>query len=127
MSKSFTGGLTSIIVPACDQRSFTQLCLQALFEHTRPPCELIVFDNESTDGTGLYLEGVRDSAPVPLTVIANGENLAFPRAINQGLRAARLRSEVLAECAGDGEAHALLGRLARPQGAGCISDNRPPG
>jgi glycosyltransferase involved in cell wall biosynthesis len=77
MSKSITGGLTSIIVPAFDQRSFTQFCLQALFEHTRPAWELIVVDNGSTDGTGLYLEGVRDAAPVPVTVIANGENRDF--------------------------------------------------
>ena len=40
---------------------------------------------------------------------------------------ARLWSEVLAECPGDQEARTLLGRLARPQGAGCVSDNRPPG
>ena len=89
MSAPSSNGLTSIIVPCCNQRGFTQLCLQALFRHTRPAWELIVVDNGSTDGTRRYLEGVRDAAPVPVTLIANRQNLGFPRAINQGLRAAR--------------------------------------
>jgi glycosyltransferase involved in cell wall biosynthesis len=89
MSAALTSGLTSIIIPCWNQRQFTQLCLQALLEHTRPAWELVVVDNGSTDGTGLYLEGVRDAARVPVTVIANGQNLGFPRAVNQGLQAAR--------------------------------------
>jgi glycosyltransferase involved in cell wall biosynthesis len=88
MSAAITGGLTSIIVPCCNQREFTQLCLQALFQQTRPEWELIVVDNGSTDGTGIYLEGVRDAARVPVTVIANDQNLGFPRAVNQGLQVA---------------------------------------
>jgi GT2 family glycosyltransferase len=32
---------------------------------------------------------VRDAAPVPVAIIANGQNLGFPRAVNQGLQAAR--------------------------------------
>jgi GT2 family glycosyltransferase len=82
-------GLASIIVPCCGQRAFTQLCIQALFRYTRTPWELIVVDNGSTDGTGAYLVGVRDAAAVPVTVIANRENLGFPRAINLGLHEAR--------------------------------------
>ncbi len=89
MSRDTRSGLTSIIVPCCNQRAFTQLCLRALFRHTRPDWELIVVDNGSTDGTGAYLEGVRDAAAVPVTLIANRENLEFPRAVNQGLREAR--------------------------------------
>ena len=63
MSPSIPSGLTSIIVPCCNQVEFTRLCVQALFRHTRPPWELIVVDNGSTDGTGDYLAGVRDAAP----------------------------------------------------------------
>ena len=57
--------------------------------HTRPPWELIVVDNGSTDGTGDYLAGLQDASPVPVTVIANGTNRGFPAAINQGLHEAR--------------------------------------
>ena len=88
MSSATANALTSIVIPCWNQREFTQLCLQALFSTLTRACELIVVDNGSTDGTGLYLAGVRDAAPVPVTVIANGQNLGFPRAINQGLQCA---------------------------------------
>ena len=81
--------LASIIIPCWNQLDFTRLCLTALARHTRPPWELIVIDNGSTDGTAAYLSGVRDVAPMPVTVISNSKNLGFPAAINQGLRAAR--------------------------------------
>ncbi len=55
----------------------------------RPPWELIVIDNGSTDGTGIYLAGVQDVVPVPVTVVSNAQNLGFPAAVNQGLKAAR--------------------------------------
>ncbi len=57
--------LTLIIIPCFNQLEFTRHCLRALFRNTRPPWELIVIDNGSTDGTGMYLAGVQDSAPVP--------------------------------------------------------------
>jgi glycosyltransferase involved in cell wall biosynthesis len=89
MNPSVPSGLTSIIVPCWNQREFTQLCLPALFRHTRPAWELIVIDNGSTDGTDLYLGGVRDAAAVPVTVIRNAQNRGYPAAINQGLELAR--------------------------------------
>jgi O-antigen biosynthesis protein len=67
---------------------FTLPCLQALFRFTRATWELIVIDYRSTDGTGLYLAGVRDDDAAPVTVIGIAENLGFPRAVNQGLQVA---------------------------------------
>ena len=81
--------LASIIIPCWNQLESTRLCLTALVRHTRPPWELIVIDNGSSDGTATYLAGVQDVAPVPVMVISNSNNLGFPAAINQGLRAAR--------------------------------------
>ena len=89
MSNSTIRGLSSIIVPCWNQLEFTQQCLAALKEHTRPSWELIVIDNGSTDGTALYLAGARDLAAVPVTVVSNTTNLGFPAAINQGLQLAR--------------------------------------
>ena len=82
-------GLASIIVPCWNQRGFTELCVQALFRHTRRPWELIVIDNGSTDDTAAYLAGVRDAANVPVTLVKNAQNRGFPAAINQGLQQAR--------------------------------------
>jgi glycosyltransferase involved in cell wall biosynthesis len=89
MSSSTIRGLSSIIVPCWNQLEFTQQCLAALKEHTRPAWELIAIDNGSTDGTALYLAGARDLAAVPVTVVSNTTNLGFPAAINQGLQLAR--------------------------------------
>jgi glycosyltransferase involved in cell wall biosynthesis len=89
MSANSIPGLTSIIVPCWNQLEFTRQCIVALKNHTRPPWELIVIDNGSTDGTGAYLSGVQDAAAVPVTVVANGENRGFPAAGNQGLQQAR--------------------------------------
>ena len=82
-------GLTSIIVPCWNQLEFTRQCFAALKSHTRPPWELIVIDNGSTDGTAHYLAGARDMAAVPMTVVTNATNVGFPAAINQGLQLAR--------------------------------------
>jgi GT2 family glycosyltransferase len=89
MSDSTVPGLTSIIVPCWNQVGFTQQCLAALMGRTRPPWELIIIDNGSTDGTAAYLAGIHDRAAVPVTVISNSSNLGFPAAINQGLQVAR--------------------------------------
>ena len=89
MSTDTVRGLTSVILPCWNQLEFTRQCIAALVRYTRPHWELIVIDNGSNDGTGVYLSGVQDAATVPVTVIANGENLGFPAAINQGLAAAR--------------------------------------
>ena len=63
--------IASIIIPCFNQLEFTRHCLPALFRLTRPPWELIVIDNGSTDGTGAYLAGVQDASTVPVTVITN--------------------------------------------------------
>src|ERR1700733_12481741 len=89
MSTSTVRGLSSIIILCWNHIEYTQQCIAALKEHTRPDWELIVIDNGSTDGTAIYLDGARDMAAVPVTVVTNATNLGFPAAINQGLQLAR--------------------------------------
>jgi glycosyltransferase involved in cell wall biosynthesis len=89
MSATSITGLASIVIPCWNQLEFTRQCIAALKTHTRPPWELIVADNGSTDGTGAYLAGVQDVAAVPVRVISNRENRGFPAAVNQGLQQAR--------------------------------------
>jgi O-antigen biosynthesis protein len=89
MSDHTLGGFASIIIPCWNQLEFTRKCIAALTRRTRPPWELIVVNNGSTDGTADYLAGVQDVSPLPVTIIANGTNRGFPTAINQGLQYAR--------------------------------------
>ncbi len=89
MNSHIQPALASIVVPCFNQLEFTQLCVQALFRHSRRTWELIVIDNGSTDDTAVYLAGVRDAASVPVTVVKNAQNRGFPAAVNQGLRQAQ--------------------------------------
>ena len=52
--------LVSIITAVHNQLDYTQKCLESIFTHTNIPFELIVVDNGSTDGTGDYLNALKD-------------------------------------------------------------------
>jgi len=47
--------LASIIILCCNQVEYTRQCLESVLRHTRPPYELVLVDNGSTDGTAEYL------------------------------------------------------------------------
>ena len=95
MNPSNPTALASIIVPCFNQLEFTQLCIPALFRHTRRPWELIVVDNGSTDDTAIYLAGVRDAASLPVTIVKNARNRGFPRRLT---RACGRREESTSSC-----------------------------
>jgi glycosyltransferase involved in cell wall biosynthesis len=80
--------LASVIVPCFDRLDLTRHCVAALMQHTRPPWELIVVDNGSTDGTAGFLRRVQDASAVPVTVVTSAANRGFCAAANQGLSAA---------------------------------------
>jgi GT2 family glycosyltransferase len=73
----------SVVVATRDNLPFLRLCLESVLAHTGRPCELVVVDNGSTDGTAAYLERLaeRNSS---LRVITNDENRGFAPACNQG-------------------------------------------
>ncbi len=83
--------LTSVIVPCWNALALTRVCLTRLARHTRGDCELVVVDNGSTDGTPEWLEAFarRPGALSAVRVLRNRRNLGYPRAMNQGLAAAR--------------------------------------
>lgn len=82
--------LASLILLCCNELAYTRLCLESVFRHTRPPFELILVDNGSTDGTGDYLRQIADQpGPERVEVIRNATNLGFPAGVNQGLAVAR--------------------------------------
>lgn len=86
-------GHASIIIPVYNQVHFTEGCLDSLeADSDRPPLEIIVIDNHSTDETKEYLASEKrrlcDPQDILLKVITNETNLGVAPAWNQGLTAA---------------------------------------
>ncbi|MBB6735838.1 glycosyltransferase [Cohnella zeiphila] len=75
---------TSIVILTRNQLALTQACIESIRRYTPPePYELIVVDNASNDGTVEWLKKQPD-----VRLIANRENVGFPRGCNQGMRQA---------------------------------------
>ena len=76
----------SVIIPVWNRCELTRDCLTALAKTTEGlSWELIVVDNNSTDGTQAFLSSLGGD----VQVIRNQENLGFAKACNQGAQAAR--------------------------------------
>lgn len=76
----------SIIIPVFNKLELTSQCLTTLASlTTMPEYEVIVVDNDSTDGTAEFLAALGGD----VQVIRNQENRGFAVACNQGAKAAR--------------------------------------
>lgn len=73
---------TSIIILTYNQLAYTKLCIESIKKLTPDNSyEIIVVDNNSTDGTVDWLKSQTD-----LKVILNSENKGFPAGCNQGIK-----------------------------------------
>jgi glycosyltransferase involved in cell wall biosynthesis/SAM-dependent methyltransferase len=87
MGNEPTDGLVSIIVLNWNNLRYLRRCVESVFAHTRPPFELIIVDNGSTDGSRRYLsELVRQHRNVK--VVLNERNIGAPAGRNCGLAVA---------------------------------------
>ena len=75
----------SIIVVNWNGKRYLEECLAALLAQTYSPCEIILVDNGSSDGS---VEFVAERFP-QVRIIENGENLGFAAGNNVAIRAAR--------------------------------------
>lgn len=76
--------LTSIIILTCNNLEYNKRCINSIRKYTkRGTFELIVVDNNSQDGTLVWLEKQQD-----VRIISNNINLGFPKGCNQGIKAA---------------------------------------
>jgi GT2 family glycosyltransferase len=79
------GAGVSVVIPNWNGRRWLPGCLGALAGQGRPPEEVIVVDNGSTDGSVAYL---RDEHP-GVRVVALATNTGFAHAVNRGIEHAR--------------------------------------
>jgi acetyltransferase-like isoleucine patch superfamily enzyme len=75
--------MLSICIPCYNKHELTLDCITAIRKHTQD-CEIIIVDNGSTPPIQQPYTGF-----IETTVIRNEENLGFPKAINQGIKAAK--------------------------------------
>jgi GT2 family glycosyltransferase len=111
----------AIVVVTRDNLPFLRLCLESVLAGTERPFELIVVDNDSSDGTAEYLAGLAERNP-NVRPISNDSNRGFAPASNQGASVAR--GEVLVLLNDDtavtpGWLGRLTAHLERP-GAGMV-------
>lgn len=72
---------TSIVILTFNQLTHTINCIDSIRKYTdKETYEIIVVDNNSTDGTVEWLKKQED-----IKVILNNENLGFPKGCNQGM------------------------------------------
>lgn len=96
----------SVVVVNYNGRDFLKKCLDSVTKQTLKPCEIIVVDNGSNDGSQKM---VKEEFP-QILLIENENNLYYAKAMNQGIRKAkgkwilclnndvRLREDFLEEC-----------------------------
>lgn len=82
--------LTTLIIACHNQARFTRLCVEAVLRQTRPPFELVIVDNASTDETAGYLSSLAGRpGPERVEVLTGATNLGHPAACNLALQRAR--------------------------------------
>lgn len=75
---------TSIIILTYNKLNYTQECIESIRRYTEPGSyEIIVVDNQSSDGTVDWLSQQND-----IKCILNSSNLGFPKGCNQGIEIA---------------------------------------
>ena len=82
--------MISIIIPVFNQYETTLECVQGIRENTKD-CEIIIIDNGSIpsyDTNNRIFVNARELDKIPIHFIQNVNNLGFPVAINQGIKAA---------------------------------------
>ncbi|MFA7573736.1 MAG: glycosyltransferase, partial [Lutispora sp.] len=82
---------TSIIIETCNNLEHIKICIENVIKYTQKDTyEIIIIDNNSTDGT---VEWLKQQPNIKL--ILNDEILGFSKAYNQGIKAAKGGNDIL--------------------------------
>lgn len=77
----------SVVVPVYNGMPYLETLMESLFKQTMKNFEVIVVDDGSTDGTGAYLDGLKNDR-MSIKVI-HQENRKLPGALNRGFAEAK--------------------------------------
>lgn len=81
---------TDVIMPAWNNLKWTKQAVESFITRTdyeKTPYHLILLDNGSVDGTGIYFEELRKMYPERVKIIRNEVNNGWVDAVNQGVAA----------------------------------------
>jgi GT2 family glycosyltransferase/ubiquinone/menaquinone biosynthesis C-methylase UbiE len=82
---------TSIIILTYNNLNYNRICLESIKKYTKEGTyEIIVVDNNSTDGTREWLKAQPD-----IKLILNDENLGFPKGCNMGIHVSEKENDIL--------------------------------
>jgi len=82
---------TSIIILTYNNLIYNHICIDSIRKYTKENTyEIIVVDNNSTDGTREWLKEQKD-----IKAILNDENVGFPKGCNIGIVAADIENDIL--------------------------------
>lgn len=82
---------TSIIILTYNNLVYNQICIDSIRKYTKESTyEIIVVDNNSTDGTRDWLKDQKD-----IVTILNDENVGFPKGCNIGIDASNIENDIL--------------------------------
>src|SRR5277367_3518617 len=115
----------SVLLPNYNHAHFIGTALSALAAQTRPPHEILVIDDASTDDSLAVIESFMDELP-QLRILRNPRNLGVNGALNRGLTEAR-GSHIVSSAADDWLEPEFVARLsealaAHPEGRVCVSN-----
>jgi glycosyltransferase involved in cell wall biosynthesis len=84
------GARISVIVPTYNGERFLREALESAFAQTLRPCEIIVVDDCSRDGTFELAQSIAKNSPIPMRVLRLPKNSGGPaQPINAGIAQAR--------------------------------------
>jgi O-antigen biosynthesis protein len=82
---------TSIVILTYNNLEYNKLCIESIRKYTpKETYEIIVVDNNSTDGTAEWLKQQKD-----IKLILNKKNVGFPKGCNQGIKASGKGNDIL--------------------------------
>ena len=82
--------LASVLVLCCNEVDATRTCLESVLRHARPPYELVLVNNGSSDGTPAYLAEIAARVgPERVAVLRSEANVGYAAGVNRGLAEAK--------------------------------------